>query len=406
MKKKSKSSEFLTEHLRRVIRANALRKNCRCPHTANGLVLPCPHYNLAIVYPQCIQYWCDDRNIKKCLPHWDCQFRMSCRSYCGEPPKMITLGDFIKQKGCSPNCENGPIRISHGSIPYNSSVASNSHLMKFWSYENKANPRQVPITSLVIYKWTCEKGHKRDSPPSEVVDGDGCNFCSAISWPEALRRCIEKYGDKYKYIESSYTKASAKFMIICSEHGEFSRKMHEFVTRSSECPECMAKDNDSIGIRVIKVFLTELRIEHKPEIRFTDLRSPITNSMLPYDIVTYPIVIRTSIVEYDGFHHFAPVELWGGQDAFVRREMYDLIKDKYAISKGFNLIRLPYWIKAEKIKEILKFVMECIQSGLKIYISYDKYSKHVETSGYIVQNWEMPKKHEIQETKLKPHDVS
>ena len=58
-------------------------------------------------------------------------------------------------------------------------------------------------------------------------------------------------------------------------------------------------------------------------------------------------------IEYDGIQHFHLVEHFGGQEEFERRKINDNIKTNYCIDKNINLIRLPYTLSHEEVKNII-----------------------------------------------------
>ena len=76
--------------------------------------------------------------------------------------------------------------------------------------------------------------------------------------------------------------------------------------------------------------------------------------MLPFDfyLPEYNICI-----EYDGEHHFRPIEMWGGYEKFIINQENDEIKNEYCKNHNITLLRLPYTCSKEDIKnEILNIL--------------------------------------------------
>ena len=48
------------------------------------------------------------------------------------------------------------------------------------------------------------------------------------------------------------------------------------------------------------------------------------------------------LIEYDGKHHFKPVEYFGGEQTLKRMRINDEVKNNYVRNSGFNLIRISY----------------------------------------------------------------
>lgn len=104
----------------------------------------------------------------------------------------------------------------------------------------------------------------------------------------------------------------------------------------------------------INDYLTSLNITFQPQKRFSDCKNKKQTDTLPFDfyLPDYNICI-----EYDGEHHFRPMEMWGGYDKFVINQENDNIKNEYCKNHNINLLRLPYTLSKEDIKnEILNIL--------------------------------------------------
>jgi very-short-patch-repair endonuclease len=101
-------------------------------------------------------------------------------------------------------------------------------------------------------------------------------------------------------------------------------------------------------------YLTLLNVTFQPQKRFNDCRNKRQTDTLPFDfyLPDYDICI-----EYDGEHHFHPIEMWGGHDKFLIYKENDGIKNEYCKNHNITLLRLPYTLSKEDIKnEILNIL--------------------------------------------------
>ena len=71
------------------------------------------------------------------------------------------------------------------------------------------------------------------------------------------------------------------------------------------------------------------------EKKFSDLRSPKSNILLPYDIFIPKLNL---IIEYDGEQHFRPIEIFGGETYFKRVQFNDQVKNEYATKNNIHLL--------------------------------------------------------------------
>jgi hypothetical protein len=90
-------------------------------------------------------------------------------------------------------------------------------------------------------------------------------------------------------------------------------------------------------------------LEYKTQQTFYGCTSELGN-MLLFDF--YVPKFHTCI-EYDGYHHFFPINAWGGDDGFKKRSFNDEIKTKYCKENDINLIRIPYTSPKEDIVKLL-----------------------------------------------------
>ena len=101
-------------------------------------------------------------------------------------------------------------------------------------------------------------------------------------------------------------------------------------------------------------YLTSLNVTFQSQKRFNDCKNKKQTDMLPFDfyLPDYNICI-----EYDGEHHFRPIEIWGGYEKFLINQENDKIKNEYCESRYIGLLRLPYTYSKEDIKrEILNIL--------------------------------------------------
>lgn len=101
-------------------------------------------------------------------------------------------------------------------------------------------------------------------------------------------------------------------------------------------------------------YLDLLDVDFQPQKRFSDCRNKKQTDTLPFDfyLPEYNICI-----EYDGEHHFRPMEMWGGYEKFVINQENDKIKNEYCKTRNITLLRLPYTLSKEDIEnEILNIL--------------------------------------------------
>jgi hypothetical protein len=88
---------------------------------------------------------------------------------------------------------------------------------------------------------------------------------------------------------------------------------------------------------------------------FDDCRNPKTNRHLRYDFGVVSKVYGWVLIEFDGFYHKNPSPWDDGPEDLERRQERDRIKDEYAKTHGYPLLRIE---TATGLKNALKTFYE------------------------------------------------
>lgn len=97
----------------------------------------------------------------------------------------------------------------------------------------------------------------------------------------------------------------------------------------------------------ISEFLSSCNINYQEQKRFNDCRNRKGTDTLPFDFYLIDYCI---LIEYDGIHHYEPINGWGGYEKFKVVQENDAIKNNYCITNGIPLLRLPYTLTENEIK--------------------------------------------------------
>lgn len=176
--------------------------------------------------------------------------------------------------------------------------------------------------------------------PNKHLMGRGCGKCGRRRTIEArrddrdafVRKARSVHGNDYDYSLVEYLGSATKVEIACPNHGLFSMTPNNHL-RGQRCPQCKV----TRGERAIHDTLTNLGVEFAVNKRFKDCRDV---HPLPFDVYVPEYGL---LIEYDGIHHFVPVEVFGGAQNFEIVRRRDAIRNEYAERKGYRLIRIPYW---------------------------------------------------------------
>ena len=95
---------------------------------------------------------------------------------------------------------------------------------------------------------------------------------------------------------------------------------------------CLKSKGENKIIQILK----NLSIDFISQIKFDECKD---KKHLPFD---FYLPEYNCCIEYDGEQHFKPVNHFGGEQQFKRRQKNDKIKTEYCIENDIRLIRIPY----------------------------------------------------------------
>lgn len=114
----------------------------------------------------------------------------------------------------------------------------------------------------------------------------------------------------------------------------------------SGCPRC----NLSKLENNVRKYLKENDIKYNINVKFDELRG-VNNGMLSYDV---GIIENKVLIECQGRQHEEIVEYFGGLKSFIKQQIHDIRKRKYAKENGIKLITIWY-NQIDDIPEILNY---------------------------------------------------
>ncbi len=210
----------------------------------------------------------------------------------------------------------------------------------------------VYMNSKTKVKILCKTHGEFYQTPTSHLNGSGCYHCGCMSTKLSLlsnttnfvTKSKEIHGSKYTYDNVEYINSQTKVQIYCNLHGHFLQTPNNHL-RGQECPHCA--QNISKGELTIKSILTDNNISFIQEYRFDDCKY---NKTLPFD---FYIPQLNTCIEFDGKQHFKPIQYFGGEEAFIKQQIKDNIKDEYCRTNNIRLLRIPY-TEFNNIKQIIK----------------------------------------------------
>lgn len=265
------------------------------------------------------------------------KYDYSMVQYCGAHTKVKIIcpvhGEFEQKpnghlcgKGCL-KCSGKDTKNTEEFIREAKAIHGDRYDYSMSKYKSRNEPIQIG----------CPKHGIIEVIPYNHIKGSHCGKCSGKS-KHTTESFIEKsrniFGDQYDYSKVDYINKSTKVIIICPIHGEFEQTPNNHFNSKIGCNLCKLISTESKPIKDIEECIKNF--EYIKEQRFNDCRNSYP---LPFDFYLEKFNL---CIEYDGIHHFKPIEFWGGDDAFLKTQKNDNIKNQFCKENNINLLRIRY----------------------------------------------------------------
>ncbi len=154
----------------------------------------------------------------------------------------------------------------------------------------------------------------------------------------------EKVGDEYEFLDeyvNSLTKIRVRHL-RCDL--EFIIRPGNFLSGGGGCYYCDT-DNKRMpkGERKVADVLDSLGVKFFHEYTLEDFDGRFDFYLPQYD----------AAIEFDGLHHFEPVERLGGEERFIHVQHRDDLKFIFCRKNDIPLLRVPYW-QINRVEGILE----------------------------------------------------
>lgn len=166
-----------------------------------------------------------------------------------------------------------------------------------------------------------------------LLKGVGCPMCAGVK-PKTHIEYVDEIKLINKNIEvlGTYINAHQPILHKCIiDNTEWLASPHHILLGRG-CPVC----NASHGEKEIKSYLENHCIKFKTQFTFDGCKNIF---YLPFD---FYLPDYNVCIEYDGEQHYRPIDFFGGQEGFMKRQHNDNIKSDFCLNNNIILLRIRY----------------------------------------------------------------
>jgi len=172
---------------------------------------------------------------------------------------------------------------------------------------------------------------------------NGCPICRIAYKDNFIKNSNKIHNNKYDYSLINYKNNHSHVDIICKVHGKFTQTPQHHL-RGFGCFEC----SKSKGETIIHNILETLDIKFETQKTFNDCKD---KRILPFD---FYLNDYNTCIEYDGRHHYEPINYWGGEEKLKYTKKHDKIKNDYCQKNNINLLRIKFNNKNDEIINLIE----------------------------------------------------
>ena len=195
--------------------------------------------------------------------------------------------------------------------------------------------------------------------PYDITSGKiiSCGCVKGIS--QRTKMVGNKYG-KLIVIEEMFDEDKPKVLCKCDCGNTIILDRHDVLTRHTNSCGCLTR---SLREEFIEQILIDNKIKYKTQYTFSDCKSE-NNYVLRFDFAIFNEENSLiQLIEYDGQQHFHPIDGWGGEKAYCEIINRDNIKNEYCNRNNIKLLRLPYTLSNDEIKQRIYNVLESVTTA-------------------------------------------
>lgn len=223
----------------------------------------------------------------------------------------------------------------------------------------------LPNSGITKVRCVCDCGNEYIGCQSDIVNGHtrscGCLHKETTSkintkdWTGA----ISEYGVEFLYQDYMNDKGQWIWMCRCGVCGDLFTALPAKVN-NGHITSCGCRVQSS-GEEYIGNILQELDIDFISQYKFDDCKFKY---VLRFDFALMKNNEIIGLIEYDGKQHFEPINFFGGEKGFKESKERDRIKNEYCQLNNIPLLRLPYTLSANEIKnEIYEYYLSLTTAG-------------------------------------------
>jgi hypothetical protein len=209
------------------------------------------------------------------------------------------------------------------------------------------------ISAKTKLEYICSKHKEHGSQYityNNIKCGFGCKYCGIERVADSKRLSFEEAKlvfDAHDMIllDQEYKNTETPLKYICKHHTEIGvQYMSLSNARKQHCPHC----NLIKGENKITHYFIEHNIQFDTQKSYDDLRG-VKGGKLSYD---FYLPNFNLLIEYQGEQHEHPIEVFGGEEQFMRQQEHDARKRQYAKNHCIELLEIWYY-DFSHIEEIL-----------------------------------------------------
>ena len=193
--------------------------------------------------------------------------------------------------------------------------------------------RYVNSDTKILHRCFID-GNEWYARPHQMLNGSNCPVCDRRNRTKTHDQYVKEVAIFNQNIEvlGTYINNKTEIKCRCKIDGYIWTPRADSILFDTGCPVC----NMSHGEKEISNYLVHHNIAFIAQYTFDNCKNKFC---LPFD---FYLPKYHTCIEYDGEQHFRPVDFWGGEEGFRKRNVNDSIKNNFCAVNNITLLRIKY----------------------------------------------------------------
>lgn len=213
-------------------------------------------------------------------------------------------------------------------------------------------PIEDYISTFSLLSIQCPNNHIFYRKMRYFDKNNKCKECTDNIMRHNYNYIQQQFKNKqWTLISEEYINNNTTLNVICPNNHNIFIKYRQFI--STGCKDCYLNEKNR-SEQCARQIIEDIYNKLFPNIRPHFLKNPDTNKNLELDMYNEELKLA---FEYNGEQHYKPIEYFGGEKEFHKRQKLDILKKELCEKNNIKLVIIPYKYTHRNPESMKSFIL-------------------------------------------------